>query len=458
LNSRPGSDRTIFLDFDGHTVPADTAWDDPTYGNGGNPLVAGTYPAFTLDGDGSFSDAEKRAIIDAWSAVSEDYAIFDVNVTTQDPGDDAINRSDLNDEVYGTRALVTEGTNSWDANICACGGIAYGDVFGMSFGQPAFVFVSSDYQSVSNFDGKLIADVASHEVGHNLNLDHDGSSSDGEYFLGIDDGKNWAPIMGGGYYNGVVQWSDGDYEGATQGQNDIALISAAGAPLLNDESNISKATASVISATAIDGVINSSSDVDVFKVVISGGVVGIYSYSPTDYSNLDTKLTLLDSNFKTLFSTDALSVMTEDSNGIGGWPVSGMDGVLNADLPNGTYYIKLEGVGRSGAYSDYGSVGAYSIKTRTPSAATIPTKGTPTISGTKRKGRTLTGAYGTWTSGTAFVRQWLRDGVVISGATSKTYVLTAADVGHKIQFRVIATKGSYRKAIKVSAKTVTITN
>jgi hypothetical protein len=58
LNSRPGSDRTIFIDFDGHTVPIGTTWDDPSQAN---PTVAGVYPAFTIDGDLAFSNAENKS-------------------------------------------------------------------------------------------------------------------------------------------------------------------------------------------------------------------------------------------------------------------------------------------------------------------------------------------------------------------------------------------------------------
>jgi hypothetical protein len=465
LNSRPGSDRTIFIDFDGHTVPIGTTWDEPT--SPPSPTVAGVYPAFTIDGDSAFSDAEKQIIIDTWAAVAEDYAIFDVNVTTADPGDAAIDRVDETDLEFGTRALVTAGNASWNSSLssCGCGGIAYMDVFsyfddGEGYTheslQPAFAFAGN------GDDGKSISDVVSHEVGHNLSLDHDGNDSDGEYFIGLGDGKNWAPIMGAGYYNGVVQWSNGDYttdlDPATNDEDDVASISASGAPLLPDEANNSRSTALALSSTARDAVIGGRTDVDWYKVSVTTGSLGVYSGPPTPNTNLDTKLSVRDSAGKVIFSTDVASSTTEASNGVGTSPVTGMNGVINADLPNGTYYITIDGVGRTGSYSDYGSLGSYSIKTRTPTVSSIATQGTPTISGTKRKGRTLTANYGTWTSGTSISKQWLRDGVVITGAKSKTYVLKTADVGHKISIRLVATKSGKRIAVKVSSKTSTITN
>ena len=466
LNSRPGSDRTIFIDFDGHTVPIGTTWDDPSQAN---PTVAGVYPAFTIDGDLAFSNAEKQIIIDTWAAVAEDYAIFDVNVTTADPGDAAIDRVDLADLVFGTRALVTAGNASWSPNTCECGGIAYMDVFNyfdQSEGytheslQPAFAFAGT------NADGKFISDVVSHEVGHNLSLDHDGNDSDGAYFTGISDSKNWAPIMGAGYYNGVVQWSDGDYgtvaDPATNDEDDLALIAASGVELVTDEANNSTATALALSSTALDAVIGGRLDVDWYKVTVTAGSIGIYAGSPTPNTNLDIKLSLRDGGGNVVFSTDALSSMTEGGPGVptgyGSWPVTGMDGIINVDLPNGTYYITIDGVGRVGAYSDYGSVGSYSIKSRAPTVSSIASQPKPTISGTKRKGRTLTANYGTWTSGTTFSKQWLRDGAPIAGATKKTYVLKTADVGHKISVRLVGTKAGKRVAVKVSSKTSKITN
>jgi hypothetical protein len=78
--------------------------------------------------------------------------------------------------------------------------------------------------------------------------------------------------------------------------------------------------------------------------------------------------------------------------------------------------------------------------------------GQPTISGIAEQGRTLTTSNGTWSGSTpmTFQYRWLRcdttgggtNGVncdTISGETRRSYILTAADVGHRIRSRVIAT-------------------
>src|SRR5205814_3122687 len=78
LHSKPGSKRVIFLDFDGH-VMSGNAW---TAGyNNGNPINC---PPWDIDGDPStFNDAERTLIQQVWQRVAEDYAPFDVDVTTQ---------------------------------------------------------------------------------------------------------------------------------------------------------------------------------------------------------------------------------------------------------------------------------------------------------------------------------------------------------------------------------------
>ena len=81
-------------------------------------------------------------------------------------------------------------------------------------------------------------------------------------------------------------------------------------------------------------------------------------------------------------------------------------------------------------------------------AATAPPVNTslPTISGTTRDGSTLTTSNGKWNNNpTSFAYEWLRCGSAgancaqISGANSKSYTLTTADVGHTIRSEVIAT-------------------
>ena len=71
---------------------------------------------------------------------------------------------------------------------------------------------------------------------------------------------------------------------------------------------------------------------------------------------------------------------------------------------------------------------------------TAPTASNVTISGTAQVGQTLTGNY-TYTDGEgdlegSSVYRWLRNGVPISGATARTYLLVSADLGALIRFEV----------------------
>lgn len=70
----------------------------------------------------------------------------------------------------------------------------------------------------------------------------------------------------------------------------------------------------------------------------------------------------------------------------------------------------------------------------------------PTITGTVEVGETLTCSTGTWSpSPTSYAYQWQRVNaatVDISGATQATYVITADDVGHYLQCKVIATNNT----------------
>jgi hypothetical protein len=77
----------------------------------------------------------------------------------------------------------------------------------------------------------------------------------------------------------------------------------------------------------------------------------------------------------------------------------------------------------------------------------------PTISGTPAVGQTLTGTQGTWdNSPTSYSYQWVRcnssggapdgsDCNAIGGATTTGYVVSSADVGYRLRFRVTASNG-----------------
>lgn len=185
LNSLPGSKRTIYLDFKGHDA-SDTFWPDAL----GVDEVSSA--PFSIDG----VEPEDLAIqiVEIWQEVAEDFAPFDVNVTTQDPGYDAINRSGPDDDTYGMRVAIGERTPAFPGEQV---GIAYVGVFDFTVNhdrfQPAWVLPSTADNGRS-----ITAAVATHEVGHTLGLRHvDGLGND-----------TWDPMMSSLYSGApMIQWS-----------------------------------------------------------------------------------------------------------------------------------------------------------------------------------------------------------------------------------------------------------
>lgn len=363
LNSRPGASRTIYLDFTGETVSG-TAW-NPSYA-GGSAIVV---PPYSSDADtATFSSAELTEIQRAWQIVAEDYAPFDVNVTTADPGAAALQRTSSSDTAYGARVVVAGGSNPIYSS-CRCGGIAYVGVFNLSgtdhdYYQPAWVFT----QGVGT-GGKNIAEAASHEAGHLFGLYHDGTSSSG-YYSGA---APWAPIMGAGYYQPLTQWSRGEYPGANQTQDDLAVI-ATGAPLRTDDVGDTAATAGMLwPQDASNGVISTRTDVDAWRFTAAGATT--VTVTPADYANLDASLRITDLAGAAVATVNPTATATSASVATG----LGATYTFTAPSTGGTYLAYVDGVGQgslstAGSYSDYASLGNYQISLTTGSTSvTNPT-------------------------------------------------------------------------------------
>src|SRR5262245_32615261 len=210
FHSRPGAPNILYLNFTGETV-TNTQW---------NTEIARTVipaVAFSTDSDYStFSDAEQAAIKRIWLRVAEDYAPFDIDVTTERPGS-------LNNRT--AVALITRNT---DANgnpnpHNAAGGVSYVNVFGTSSYakyRPSWIY----HDNLLNGES-YIAEAASHEIGHNMGLSHDGKTDGTEYYGGHGSGDiSWGPLMGTGYNRNVSQWSKGEYYLANNTQDDLATI------------------------------------------------------------------------------------------------------------------------------------------------------------------------------------------------------------------------------------------
>ena len=346
LHSRPGAPRTIYLNFKGATLTG-TAWN----------ASGTTITALPFDLDGipySFSTTELQRIQYIWQRVAEDYAPFDVNVTTEAVPADQITRTGSTDTAFGTTVLITSSAGVY---TCSCGGVAYVGIFDdtSEFYKPALVF----YDKLGPGNEKYVAEAISHEAGHNMGLSHDGTSATG-YYSGHGSGATgWAPIMGVGYSLPLVQWSKGEYLDANNTQDDYAVAQSNGLPLRLDDHGDTSAAATVLVGTSAggittvstQGVIERPTDVDVFVFSAAAGPVNVTLTPAMRSANLDAVVTLRNSAGTVLGSAN---------------PVDALNATLSVNLPAaGTYTLSVQGTGKgdplSTGYSSYGSVGQYAL-------------------------------------------------------------------------------------------------
>ncbi len=350
LSSLPGAEKTIYLDFDGH-ITEGTTW------NASYDVATIVSPPFDIDGDpNSWSAQELDIIRRSFIAVSEDFAPWNVNVTTIDPGADALSRTSSDDVRWGARVVITDDTF---AN-CGCGGHAFIGSFDDAVDEPTYVYNSS-------FVG--VSEAITHEVGHMLNLSHDGTADAG-YYTGHDglDGHattGWAPIMGAAYYQPLTQWSQQEYIGANNnnadanfgyGRDDVGIISSLsngnGFGLKADDvgDTANAATALVGSTPSVDGLISHRGDIDAFSFTTIGGDITIDAAPDSSLSNLDIALTL----------RNADGVIVAESS-----PLSTLAASIATTVPAGTYVVEVDGIGVgnpasfAAGYTDYGSLGRY---------------------------------------------------------------------------------------------------
>ncbi|QUC00041.1 hypothetical protein [Cellulosimicrobium cellulans] len=81
----------------------------------------------------------------------------------------------------------------------------------------------------------------------------------------------------------------------------------------------------------------------------------------------------------------------------------------------------------------------------------------PTVVGTARVGATLAASPGTWSPAATLAYQWHRGATAIAGATSSSYVLTPADLGHQVAVVVTGTAPGYAPREVASAPTAKVT-
>ncbi|MBR0239208.1 MAG: hypothetical protein IJQ39_14025 [Thermoguttaceae bacterium] len=369
--STDASCKTIYLDFNGHLTYGTNWNNDENYMNQDVIVTPSCLDLFTAED-----------IYFIWKAVYEDYAIYDVDVTTQFTSLDDLTITSSRDKKYGMRAAI--GGTSEEVLGINVGGIAFKGVFSWYYGtsnssslySPAFVFPGS----LSNYEPKYVGDAISHEIGHTLGLSHDGYGSS-EYYAGSD---GWGPIMGDPYHQVLSQWSKGEYSGASNtSQDDVKQINQYLSFKTDSDNSASAATVLTLNSTGVcaSGVITSSSstyvysgsqidkDYDWYKLSLTPGIYsfevgGEYSSIPEDnISNLNAHVDVYcdtDSNYSAVAS--AAPHTGEDADIV--------ETITIYVTTPGVYYLRVTGEGKgtpvngvysAGDYSDYGSLGNYTI-------------------------------------------------------------------------------------------------
>jgi hypothetical protein len=320
LESFPGAQAVVLLDFDGEYVSS-------SYWNGGVPIDAA--PA-------TLTEAQAT---EAWRLISEDFAPFNINITTNDSVFFAapINRR--------MRCIFTPTKTA----APTAGGVAYIGSFNWTNDTPCWVF---------NGGIKGAGEAGSHEIGHTLRLNHDGRTSPSEgYYYGH---SGWAPIMGVGYNQPLVQWSKGEYLNANNTEDDLHIIATMnGFTYRTDDAGNTIATAKplvvdafgAIAANANKGIISQTDDIDVYSFLANPGALSI-TVNPNDlHPNLDILLRLTDESGSTLIADNNTSVLSAT--------------VSYNITTKGRYYLHIDGTGKGSptgtGYSDYASLGHYSI-------------------------------------------------------------------------------------------------
>lgn len=317
LESLPGARGVLLLDFAGGYTP--------TWGG-----VYFSKPAA----------ANNNTIRDVWKRVAEDYAPFNINVTT-----------DI--KVYLSAPETSRQRVAFTDTPVTAAGVAFYGSWNWGGDTPCWSVYST---------GKSSAEVASHEAGHTLNLSHqgqwDGVTTTNEYYGGQGSGETgWAPIMGVGYYQPAAQWAKGEYNAANQFEDELSRIvnNNNDVDYRADDTGSTLATARYLevhpdNSVAAEGVIETANDTDAFQFTTTGGVVSLTARPVADWANLGLAVTLADSANTVLHSNN---------------PQNTLWAGITTNLAAGTYTFRVIGVGKNNplttGFSAYASLGYYSI-------------------------------------------------------------------------------------------------
>lgn len=425
LNSRPGSARVLYLDFDGETVSG-TEW-NARY-TGGGAIVA------------SSAGLSANSIEQIWNEVSEDFRPFDVNVTTS--------RAVYNATPVANRMMIVlTRSDAWFGR--RAGGVAYLGSFGTSFQRVCWGFTHRVGGATN------VAMMVSHEFGHTLSLHHWGDTGR-QYHPGVGyygSPTSWGPLMGAPYRMSVVHWTRGEYARSVNesggAQDDVTIIRNRLGGLSDEDASTRASARTLRSSTSGDtsvshrlsggGLIGSSSDADYFFYdATSQGLLHVtvqpfMSSENGEGTNLDVQVKILNATGTALQTANPQGTTNVTTS----FPITSP----------GRYYIEIDGVGKltSDGYSDYGSIGSYVVG-GSFNFSTAPVIVDPPISVTQPAGRSIVlsvAAFGA----SPLSYQWQRrpgtSGAWTNIGTNQAIFAIASPVaGDSGQYRVIVSNSS----------------
>ena len=312
----------------------------------GCPYVFYLNHSAVMNGDTPKNGRSKEEMFRVWQCVSDQYSMFQLNVTTDPAVYNAAKAADV--LKTGNIKFVDQDGRS---NAClAC--------FGTT--QAGTLYRNPD----NNNYGYGIGMTCAHEMGHQMGMSHDGGSAQSapEYFEGLP-AVQWNAIMGNYWYganwnNQLFQWSKGEYNTATQKEDDLQIMNVnENVPYVVDDNASGKklklSGAGVISAMDNWGQIEKNTDTDAFTFEIgeSGGTLNV-RIDPLEYlRQLDVAAKIVDAN-GTAVQSNNLSVNRSAE-------------FKNVSLKQGKYSLVIQGGAEltpQTGFSTYSSLGYYGIE------------------------------------------------------------------------------------------------
>jgi hypothetical protein len=398
FSSKPDAQATLYLDFDGHRQEC---WGDYITVEAGGVQVGGSLechgeglgvnqytdirtPVFDMDGDReTFNSTELATIERIWRIVAEDYAPFNLNVTTVKPNSFANKK--------GFRVAIGGSNTDWCGSSCSTG-IAWIGSFTSGYSNTAYVF-SRNLQQEAAATGDMarfaqfVGDTASHESGHAFNLEHQAEWDANGHFVeeyidgcpGATAANSCEPammaIMGNSRYSDRGLWWRGPtVSGAGSIQDDMAKIGGSnnGFGYRADDYGNSYSTAKIarLLGTQInhEGIIGTTADKDYFVFYTTGGQVSVQASVPAGIANLDAKLELWGVQQTTLGKgqVKVITSFLKIASGGDTLDTTNLGAQINATVGPGTYYLVV------GSFGGYGDVGQYTLAGTLPPASFPP--------------------------------------------------------------------------------------